>query len=131
MSHQVKNYGYPNHQVSLMMVISMWWSIYLGGGMFPWHNFNYCKFIMPWPRYRMNSSRLLNRFKCMSQVIRALDAHIKGEPVLCLGSLRLTFFSSDLCSLSVRMSFSWVCYINPIQIGKVILHIHLDCNFTS
>jgi len=43
---------------------SMWWSIYLGGGMFPLHNFSCCKFMMPWPRYRINSSWLSNRFKC-------------------------------------------------------------------
>ena len=62
---------------------------------FLWHNFNYYKIIMPWPRYRMNSYWLLNRFKCISQVIRVLDAHIKGEPVQCLVSLRLTFSSSE------------------------------------
>jgi hypothetical protein len=70
----------------------VWWSIYLGGGMFSWHNFNCCKFIMPWPRYRMNSSRFLNWFKCISQVIRVLDAHIKGQPTLCLVSFEINLF---------------------------------------
>ena len=71
-----------------------------GGGMFPWHNFNCCKFIMPWPRYRVNSSRLLNRFKCISQVIRVLDAHIKGEPILCLVSFGTNLFFYWICVLS-------------------------------
>ena len=94
-----KNYGHPNH-----------WSLAYDGHVnenlcgdlstlvvvcFFWHNFNCCKFIMSWPRYRMNSSWLLNRFKCISQVIQVLDAHIKGEPILCLVSLRLTFSSSE------------------------------------
>jgi hypothetical protein len=87
---------------------------------FLWHNLNCCKFIMPWPRYRMNSCWLLKWFKCILQVIRVLDAHIKGEPILCLVSLRLTFSSSDLCSHLVRMSFSWVRYINSIQIGDIV-----------
>jgi hypothetical protein len=130
-----KNCGHPNH-----------WSLTYDGHInenlcgdlftlvmvcFLWHNLNCCKFIMPWPRYRMNSCWLLKWFKCILQVIRVLDAHIKGEPILCLVSLRLTFSSSDLCSHLVRMSFSWVRYINSIQIGKVIFYIQLDCNFIS
>ena len=130
-----ENYGHPYHwsltydghvnenlcgdQSTLVMVC------------FLWHNFNYYKIIMTWPRYSMNFSRLLNWSKCVSQVIRLLDAHIKGEPFYVLCLLRLTFSSSDLCSISVRMSFSWVCYINSIQIGKVISHILLDYIFIS